>query len=518
MATKIKRRNGEALRWIRASLFAATTGAALTGMGFSPAPAGWAIAIAAGVVALFAPGIAVLVTIIAMGLPMLAADFLAGAVFLVIGFAAVQYLGQDNGRSYLLVAAAFAGAVFGPVWAAPVIAGYLLGASEGAVAAILACLFIEGAGIMLGREAIGVVHAGGAAERAVLDFSSAPAGLLSFGWLSSALESINPESLLGAITGANSKAMLLVQPALWAGAAVLAGSIRRPADDPRRSLMGFASVAAGVVALMLGSAAALSALGPEDSADIGALAVTAAGSLIVALGFSAVWEYVFPPVVVRAPAAVTRAGMSAEDADVDELLRLIATAEDQLAAKHTTRAVVMITDMKSFSKMTEEEGSYTSAKTIQRHRDLLLPIIERFGGHGKSTGGDGLVAAFETPLSATTAAATMQRTLAEYNASHPSERDIVIRIGVASGEVVLDKGGRPFIGTALNLAARVMNLGDGGQALVTREVADGAGAVEGVRNASHGTFELKNIAEPVEVVELLWSDGQEPQSLGGRPD
>ncbi len=172
----------------------------------------------------------------------------------------------------------------------------------------------------------------------------------------------------------------------------------------------------------------------------------------------------------------------------------------------------MITDMKSFSKMTEEDGSIVTAKAIQQHRDLLLPLIESHGGHGKSTGGDGLVAAFEQPAEALAAAVEMQRALQHHNESHPGGREMSVRIGVAQGEVVLDKGGRPFIGAALNTAARVMNLADGGQAFTTEDVARRAG--KGFVVHSHGTFQLKNIAAPVEVIEVLWHDdqtAQEPQ-------
>ena len=202
--------------------------------------------------------------------------------------------------------------------------------------------------------------------------------------------------------------------------------------------------------------------------------------------------------------------MSSEDADVDELLRLIATAEDRLASHHTTSKVVLITDMKSFSTMTEEDGSVATAKAIQRHRDLLIPIITSMGGSGKSTGGDGLVAAFESAGAGLTAAASMQKALAEHNAGHPGEREIWVRMGLASGEVVLDNGGRPFIGAALNLAARVMNLADGGQVYATGDVATEAEPA-GLQRHSFGKFELKNIAQPVEIVEILWDEGQQPR-------
>jgi adenylate cyclase len=159
--------------------------------------------------------------------------------------------------------------------------------------------------------------------------------------------------------------------------------------------------------------------------------------------------------------------------------------------------------------MTEEEGSFVTAKAVQRHRDLLLPLIEARSGMGKSTGGDGLIASFESAQDAVCASIEMQQALKRYNAEHPREREILVRVGIADGEVVLDRGGRPFIGAALNLAARVMSLGDGGQVLVTRAIATKT-KDPNVITSSHGEFELKNIALPVEVIEVLWHDGQAP--------
>ncbi len=180
----------------------------------------------------------------------------------------------------------------------------------------------------------------------------------------------------------------------------------------------------------------------------------------------------------------------------------------------------MITDMKSFSKMTEEEGSIVSAKTIQRHRDLLIPVITAHEGHGKSTGGDGLVAAFATATDAPQLPPShADASCVIYNDEHESERDIIIRCGIASGEVVLDKGGRPFIGAALNLAARIMNLGDGGQILTTRPVVDKAGASPGYSSSRPRTLHAQEHRGAHEVVEILWAADQQPlEPQGVRAD
>jgi class 3 adenylate cyclase len=275
---------------------------------------------------------------------------------------------------------------------------------------------------------------------------------------------------------------------------------------PRAGVRALAGVGLGVGLLAFVHIAVANAVSsPVATSVYGTVTAT---SLVVALGVTAASEWLFAalPAAVRAPAA----GVRAEDAEVDELLRLIASAEDQLVTRHRTQAVVLISDIKSFSAMTEELGSIECAKVVQRHRDMLLPVIQRHRGKGKSTGGDGLLAAFSTPRDAVAAAIDMQKTLDSYSRSAKAPQPVLIRIGVAAGEVVLDSGGRPFLGAGLNLAARVMNLADGGRIMATADVAEGSGLPPDARHP-HGTFELKNIATPVAVEEILWHDGQTPQ-------
>jgi len=157
----------------------------------------------------------------------------------------------------------------------------------------------------------------------------------------------------------------------------MAGGLFREGRPGARALVG---VAVGI-AVAAGASAVLGAVidGPVALATYG---TTAAVSLGLALVVTAASEWVFPPVqpaVPEAPVEQSR-GIRAEDADVDELLSMIASAEEELATRHKAEAVVLITDMKSFSAMTEEVGSIESAKLVQRHRDLLLPVVERHGG------------------------------------------------------------------------------------------------------------------------------------------
>ena len=507
---KVQRKNLAALVWVQAVAIGALSGMALMGMRVGPRWLVPVLALAIAGVALASTEVAVLIAAIALSASVIAAQPVFGFVLLIALVASVRYLGADGGRGHIVLGASIAGAFLGPVWAPAALAGFVLGPSEGALAAALACISVELTGIALGLPAIGAVVTGGPTPP-IISFAHAPASLLSATWISHSIKSLDAGAVNAVVSGfahVSSPAMLIAQPILWAIGAALAGVIAKRARRAKSIALGLGAVAVGVLVPGLGTVPLAPLLGVTLPGGSLALALSSSLALAVVLAF--IWERAFPlERSAQAPRASKRTSMETEDADVDELLRLIATAEDKLAAQHTSTRVVMITDMKAFSRMTEEDGSVATAKAIQRHRDLLMPVIQQHNGSGKSTGGDGLVAAFESPTDALAAAAQMQRALVAHNAAHPGEREIWVRTGLASGEVVLDRGGRPFIGAGLNLAARVMNLADGGQVFATAEVASAA-AGSGVSAHSFGEFELKNIAKPVEIVEILWAEGQVP--------
>ncbi len=512
-----RRKNERALIGARATGIGLTTAVGLAGMTATPAWLPFAVGLVAGAVALVSSELGVLIGVIALSVPVIAVQPVLGFTVLIALVACVRLLGAEGGRGFILLGLALIGAFLGPVWAAAALAGYLFGAGEGALFAAMACIIVEIVGLALGKPSIGVTATGGSGD-AIVSFAKMPETLLSASWVAKSFTSIDGAavtSTLDGFTEVKQPLMLFLQPWLWALGAVATGMIAEAARKQRNLGLSIAAVSAGVAVPAAGTIALGIVLG--SPLHWGWVALALFSSLAVAVVFTVIWERVFPPVRVVAKVPPKKASMATEDADVDELLRLIATAEDKLATNHTSVRVVMITDMKSFSRMTEEDGSVATAKAIQRHRDLLLPVIQRHNGSGKSTGGDGLVAAFESPTDALLAAVDMQHALSAHNAAHPDEREIWVRAGLASGEVVLDKGGRPFIGAGLNLAARVMNLADGGQVFSTADVADAAAAVK-IRTVSFGDFELKNIARPVEIVEVLWEDGQEaqdPRGLGG---
>lgn len=288
---------------------------------------------------------------------------------------------------FLVVSLAFLAALMRAEWALAAIAGYAMGASEGAVAAFFAAAAIEAAGFVLGRTSVGVLATGGTAAFIDLAKLRGIAAPLTFKWLGPAIAGIRLEALLKTLSSLRDLPLMIAQPVLWGIAAALAGTLRRRNAGAQRALS--VAVVAGVTALL-----------------------AAAGIGI---------------------------------------------------------------------------GAVSTAKIIQKHRDLLLPIIREAGGHGKSTGGDGIVASFASADDALTAAVETQRALKRYNEGKAEDRRIHVRIGLASGDVILDRGGCPFIGDAINIAARVMGLADGGQVFGAADVVDAAAKLPSPV-VSHGEF------------------------------
>ena len=97
--------------------------------------------------------------------------------------------------------------------------------------------------------------------------------------------------------------------------------------------------------------------------------------------------------------------------------------------------------------------------------------------------------------------------------------DLVIRIGVAAGDVVEDEG--DYYGPAVVEAARLCPAATGGEILLTDLVRRLAGDRPGVGYEAVGPMVLKGIPEPVDVHRVVWSTSRDvevgsPAMLSGR--
>ncbi len=123
---------------------------------------------------------------------------------------------------------------------------------------------------------------------------------------------------------------------------------------------------------------------------------------------------------------------------------------------------------------------------LAAHDKVLRSAIEALDGFLFSHTGDGVAAAFASPMSAVEAAIDAQR-----------ELQLPVRMGIATGEAELRDN--DYFGTVLNRAARVMAAGHGGQILVADST---AGLLSGVELMNLGPRRLRDLPNPITVYQL----------------
>ena len=136
---------------------------------------------------------------------------------------------------------------------------------------------------------------------------------------------------------------------------------------------------------------------------------------------------------------------------------------------------------------------------IQKYEDAVEACIGRYDGYVYRLLGDGVLAFFGFPLAHESEAARAIRAALEIveTISHlevPAVERLTVRIGIATGIVVVAPGKRNVIGETMNLAARMQGVAGPGGIVVSDRVYRLAGGEFDYENL--GELDLKGIATP----------------------
>ena len=145
----------------------------------------------------------------------------------------------------------------------------------------------------------------------------------------------------------------------------------------------------------------------------------------------------------------------------------------------------LFTDIEGSTRPWEADAGAMRAALLV-HDEVLRDAIEAHEGFLFSHTGDGVVAAFASPMSAVDAAVKAQLAL-----------ELPVRMGIATGEAELRDD--DYFGTVLNRAARVMAAGHGGQILVAESTAS---LLSGVDLIDLGPRRLRDVPMPVGVFQV----------------
>ena len=180
-----------------------------------------------------------------------------------------------------------------------------------------------------------------------------------------------------------------------------------------------------------------------------------------------------------------------------------------MADKSLKRKLVAIlhADVKGYSHLMDDNEEAT-VSTLTAYREVIGVLIQQHRGRVVHGSGDSLLAEFVSVVDAVQCAVEIQKELTTRNAELSEDRKVEFRIGINLGDVIEKDG--DLHGDAVNIAARVEALAEGGGICITRTAYDQVKNKLSLGYEYLGEHAVKNIAEPVRVYRVM----MEPEAAG----
>jgi adenylate cyclase len=167
-------------------------------------------------------------------------------------------------------------------------------------------------------------------------------------------------------------------------------------------------------------------------------------------------------------------------------------------------AAILAADVAGYSRLmgTDEVGTLNALKAHRRER--VDPAIARHNGRMVKTTGDGLLVEFASVVDAVVCAVAIQRAMLAFNAGTHTDRQVVFRIGINVGDIIIDGG--DIFGDGVNVAARLEALCEPGGVCISRYANEQVRDKLSLTFADLGEQTVKNIARTVGVFGLAAKD------------
>jgi adenylate cyclase len=168
------------------------------------------------------------------------------------------------------------------------------------------------------------------------------------------------------------------------------------------------------------------------------------------------------------------------------------------------KTTVVFTDLFGSTSVFEALGNARATLAVTEITTWIASVVEAHGGRVVKMLGDGVLALFQHNAAAINAVVEMQRMHQKRMALMSPDKQMPIRIGVASGDVEIVDG--DCYGDAVNVAARLSDLSGPHQIWANSAALRGTDEAEGVRFRILGPIIIRGRAEPCNVYQVEWQD------------
>jgi class 3 adenylate cyclase/tetratricopeptide (TPR) repeat protein len=158
-------------------------------------------------------------------------------------------------------------------------------------------------------------------------------------------------------------------------------------------------------------------------------------------------------------------------------------------------AAILFADVAGYTRLMEAFESDVHPRLMGIRDDVLNVSLSTHEGRVVKRTGDGFLALFEEPRQAVGCALAIQTGTRLREANQPPERRISFRIGVNLGKVWVET--EDVYGNDVNVAARLQDLAEPGDVLISARIRDALGADLENQAIDLGFLRLKNMTQPV---------------------
>ena len=155
---------------------------------------------------------------------------------------------------------------------------------------------------------------------------------------------------------------------------------------------------------------------------------------------------------------------------------------------------IVFTDVEGSTELVRELGDHEARPILRRHDEVVREVLREHDGIEVERSGDAFMLAFRLPSQAVGFALRLQDRLA-------GDGEVKVRIGLDTGEVIREEKG--YFGKTVIRAARIAELGRGGQVMVSHATRILAESAPGARFVDRGDKALEGLGGSHRVFEVV---------------
>jgi class 3 adenylate cyclase/CHAT domain-containing protein/predicted negative regulator of RcsB-dependent stress response len=193
-----------------------------------------------------------------------------------------------------------------------------------------------------------------------------------------------------------------------------------------------------------------------------------------------------------------------QSGDIARVLRERERLDQLIEQRFRKKRAILFTDVSGFTQYMHKMGDLRGRAWIQKHHDIVIPLIEKYHGEVVDVMGDGIMASFPDTLSAVNASIAIQKGLNEHNAKTKESDRIHVRIGINTGEIFVEKN--HIAGDAVNVAARIQTLAEPNQILISKSAYEDVSEESDILCRFHKKARIKGKPEALELYRIIWKE------------